>query len=420
MFAPQDALPLPALPNLDQYKKLAKELARAANSADPSALRAWITHWIESLAKLSNLILTPQLPVRLEHWIDQLDRFALAEKSGTKLTLTKSQFILARAHGFESWTKFAGHVESLSRANTPTSNFEQAADAIITGDLETLAALLRKNPKLIHTRSTRQHRATLLHYIAANGVEGYRQKTPPNSVEIAKLLLAAGADVNATADIYGGGATTLALVATSIHPEQAGLQESLLDLLLHYGASLDADVINAALANGRIRAAEFLATRGAPLDLESAAGFGRINEVKKYFDQKGTLAANASKAELDRGFLWAAEYGRNEVLEFLLRHGADLDAEANTGQTALHWAVIGAQVETINLLLAHGANLETKNSYGGTALGQAIWSAAHANRQKEEEDYVAVIKTLIKSGAHIDDDSRKWLSARLRLTQPCE
>ena len=110
MFAPQDALPLPALPNLDQYKKLAKELARAANSADPSALRAWITHWIDSLAKLSNLILTPQLPVRLEHWIDQLDRFALAEKSGTKLTLTKSQFILARAHGFESWTKFARHI----------------------------------------------------------------------------------------------------------------------------------------------------------------------------------------------------------------------------------------------------------------------------------------------------------------------
>ena len=139
--------------------------------------------------------------------------------------------------------------------------------------------------------------------------------------------------------------------------------------------------------------------------------------MKKYFDQKGTLSANASKAKLDRGFLWAAEYGRNEVLEFLLRHGADLDAEANTGQTALHWAVIGAQVETINLLLAHGANLETKNAYGGTALGQAIWSAAHSNKQKEEEDYVAVIKTLIKAGAHIDDDSRKWLSARPRLAQ---
>ncbi len=415
MFAPQDALPLPARPNLDQYKKLAKDLARAANSADPSTLRAWITLWIESLAKLSNLIITPQLPVRLEHWIDQLDRFALAEKSGTKLTLTKSQFILARAHGFESWTKFARHIESLSRANTPTSNFEQAVDAIITGDLKKLAALLHKNPKLIHARSTRQHRATLLHYIAANGVEGYRQKTPPNSVEIAKLLLAAGADVNATAEIYGGGATTLALVATSIHPEQAGLQQSLLDLLLQRGASLDVNVINACLANGRIHAAEFLATRGVPIDLESAAGLGRIDDVKKYFNQKGTLAAKASRAKLDRGFLWAAQYGRNAVLEFLVHHGADLDAHAGTGQTALHWAVIGAHLNTIHLLLAHGANLETKNSYGGTALGQAIWSAAHANGQREEEDYIEVIKTLLKAGAHIDENSRKWLTFRPHL-----
>ena len=40
---PQDALPLPARPNLEQYKKLAKDLARAAASADnPPALRAWI------------------------------------------------------------------------------------------------------------------------------------------------------------------------------------------------------------------------------------------------------------------------------------------------------------------------------------------------------------------------------------------
>ena len=114
-------------------------------------------------------------------------------------------------------------------------------------------------------------------------------------------------------------------------------------------------------------------------------------------------------------FSRAAEYGRNEVIEFLLRHGADLDGQTNTGQTALHWAIIGAHLDTIHLLLAHGANLETKNSYGGTALGQAIWSAAHANRQKEEEAYFAVIETLIKAGAHIDNDSRKWLSTHPRL-----
>ncbi|MGA2103159.1 MAG: ankyrin repeat domain-containing protein [Candidatus Sulfotelmatobacter sp.] len=409
MFPPQDALPLPPRPNLNQYKKLAKDFARAANSTAPSALRAWITHWIASLVKLSNLSITPQLPVSIDHWTSKLERFALSEKSSAKLTLTKSQFILARAHGFESWPKFAKHLDALSSIHTSVSKFDRAADAIITGDLLTLEALLHKNPKLILARSTREHQATLLHYVAANGVEGYRQKTPANAIEIAKLLLDSGAAVNATAEIYGGDATTLALVATSIHPEQAGLQQALLQLLLDRGAFTGASVINVALANGRIQAAELLASRGASLDLESAAGLGRLNEVKKFCEEKDTLAAKATQAKLDRGFLWACEYGRNQVIEFLLRHGADLDAQANTGQSALHWAVIGAHLETIDLLLRYGANLEARNSYGGTALGQAIWSAAHSNEQKQK-DYIPVIETLIKAGAHIDDDSHTWLS----------
>ena len=36
-------------------------------------------------------------------------------------------------------------------------------------------------------KSAAAHRATLLHYIGANGVEGYRQKTPKNAVKVAEL-----------------------------------------------------------------------------------------------------------------------------------------------------------------------------------------------------------------------------------------
>ena len=46
---PQDALPLPPRPNLDQYKKLAKDLLKAAQSADPTAIRTWAAAWIDSL-----------------------------------------------------------------------------------------------------------------------------------------------------------------------------------------------------------------------------------------------------------------------------------------------------------------------------------------------------------------------------------
>jgi len=54
-------------------------------------------------------------------------------------------------------------------------------DAIISGNITTLKRLLHENPELIWARSTREHRATLLHYTGANAVEGYRQKTPKNT-----------------------------------------------------------------------------------------------------------------------------------------------------------------------------------------------------------------------------------------------
>jgi hypothetical protein len=48
----QDALPLPARPNVEQYKKLAKDLVKACRSGDAAATRLWATRWIESLAAL--------------------------------------------------------------------------------------------------------------------------------------------------------------------------------------------------------------------------------------------------------------------------------------------------------------------------------------------------------------------------------
>jgi Ankyrin repeats (3 copies) len=418
---PQDALPLPPRPNLDQYKKRAKDLLKASQSPDPTAIRVWAADWIASLVRLSDLTITPQLPVRIDHWTDELENFARKElpepawgrthssvppseaKRSDAATLTAAQFVIARAQGFESWPKLAQHIEAATRADSTVSTFEQAAAAIVTGDIAVLEKLLRENPDLIRARSTRQHQATLLHYVSANGVEGYRQKTPKNIVRITTLLLQSGAEVNAIAEVYGG-STTLALVATSVHPERARVQEALMQLLLDHGANIDSanlpagPLINICLANGRARAAEFLATRGAHLDLEGAAGVGRLNVVKNYFDDSGTLRPNASSIQMERGFLWACEYGRNEVVEFLLQHGASLEAQANTGQTALHWAVIGGHEDTIKLLLDRGASLEAKNVYGGTALGQALWSAANGDL---ELDYSPIIALLKQHGAKL-------------------
>src|SRR6266702_8490428 len=153
---PQDALPLPARPNLEQYKKLAKDFSRAANDSDSSKLSAWISTWIKSLLDSAQLTLSSNLPVDVERWVDQVEEFTRRHK-GTekKLRLTQSQFILARSHGFESWAKFAKHLEAQAQANTLTASFERAADAIVTGDIGTLQALLWESPQLILARSTR-------------------------------------------------------------------------------------------------------------------------------------------------------------------------------------------------------------------------------------------------------------------------
>src|SRR6266480_5897265 len=88
-------------------------------------------------------------------------------------------------------------------------------------------------------RSAREHRATLLHYVSANGVENYRQQSPPNAARVTELLLAAGADVEAEADVYGGGCTALGLVATSTPPREAGVQIPVIQVLLDHGAQIE-------------------------------------------------------------------------------------------------------------------------------------------------------------------------------------
>ena len=288
------------------------------------------------------------------------------------------------------------------------ARFEAAADAIVSGDIETLRRLLREEPELIRERSSREHGATLLHYVSANGVEDDRQKTPQNIVEITETLLGAGVEVDATANVYGGGCTTLGLAATSVHPERAGVQEALLQTLLDHGANLDPpsgagnghSIVAACLANGRPKAAEFLARCGARLDLVGAAGLGRLDLVEAFFSPDGSLNPSVTREQLRDSFLWACEYGRIGVIEFLLAKGVDPAVHRRDGQTGLHWAVIGGQLDAVKLLLRHNAPLEVENSYGGTVLGQALWSAAHGG---DGDLYVAILKTLVEAGAKIPE-----------------
>ena len=409
---PQDALPLPSRPNLERYKKLAKELARAAKSAKEDAIQTWAERWVTTLVRQSKLTITPRLPVHVQRWIDQVEEFAAksllhpGEKVGAKLT--GAQFVIARSHGFESWPKFAKHLERLEDANSAVSQFEAAADAIVNGNRAKLKRLLRESPELIKARSTREHEATLLHYVSANGVEGYRQRTPKNIVEIAEILLHAGAEVDAQADVYGGGSTTLGLTATSVHPQEAGVQEPLMQLLLDHGASMELPssaghgqpLIRSSLANGQPKAAGFLASRGAPVDFVAAAALGQMDRLIGYFNAGGSRKPNLTQKIVQEAFRYACAYRSNNVVEFLLAKGVDLAEHSGDGQTAAHYAVIGGHLDTLKLLLRSNPPLEAKNMYGGTVLGQALWSAAHGG---DPEVYIAILEALIAAGAEVPE-----------------
>jgi hypothetical protein len=381
-----DVVALPDRPSLEQYKKRAKDLVKACRSGAPDAIRAWAAHWSKH--------------------VDQIAPFAHETLKSRDCALTGAQFVIARIHGFDSWPRFASHLDALERRASSISHFEAAVDAIVAGDAATLQRLLREHPELAHETSTRKHHATLLHYTGANGVENYRQKTPPNIVAIAAMLLDAGADVNAEADIYGG-SDTLGLAATSVWPELAGVQNALMQLLLDRGAALDGpgthSIVRACLANGRLAAAKYLADHGGRVDLEGAAGIGRLDLVAGFFDQDGRLASAATEAQLRAGFMHACDYGQTAVVEFLLEHGVAAAATRQPdGKTGLHGAAIGAHDDVARLLIERGADVNAlETTHGGRPLSWALYGWSERKPGARDGCY-DVVARLVRAGAAVN------------------
>jgi hypothetical protein len=304
---------------------------------------------------------------------------------------------MARLFGFREWAA----CEQLRHATPtdPIARFEQAADAIVHGNEEQLAALLQAHPWLAQARSTRAHGATLLHYVAANGVENYRQQTPANIVDITARLLAAGSDVHATCDVYGGGATTLGLTITSAHPRAAGVQQPLAQLLLHHGAHIDAGAVRSCLANGCPEMGEFIANlvlaRGGTLRIDEAAGIGRADLVAALLPH-----VPPDSPLLGECLQQCAWYDRGDVLDTLVAGGVPVDTPApNGGDTALHVASYLGNAPLVARLLAHGASVHAVDTTWHTT--PFVW-AQHAwtvEQRGPDAAYERVLALLRAAGA---------------------
>jgi ankyrin repeat protein len=98
------------------------------------------------------------------------------------------------------------------------------------------------------------------------------------------------------------------------------------------------------------------------------------------------------------------EMSSRELIRVLLQHGADVDAhDERFGWTALHFAAQEKRVDVIDLLVRAGAQVNAKDCFGNTPLGRAVYSAQGDN---------SAIEALLGAGGDPDSPNDHGVSPR--------
>jgi len=213
---------------------------------------------------------------------------------------------------------------------------------------------------------------TLLEFVAENPVR--RGTLPDNIVEVAKVILDAGAkeDQSALTDALG-------LVSTGCVPRECRMHLPLIDLLCAYGDE-PTSATRASLAHRELEAVDALLRNGARIDLVLAAGLGRLEDFQRF------LPASTDE-ECHRALALASQHGHAEIVRLLLDGGRDPNRYNPVGfhahSTPLHQAAAWGHDEVVRLLVEHGAWPEMKD----TAPGQgtpASWARHQGHKDIEE------------------------------------
>ena len=167
-----------------------RDLQHACKSSDAGAVRDWAARWAGNACPAARPEITPGDPAGrstakrngMEH---RWRTFSKLNERDAQCTLADAQFFVAREHGFASWPKFATHLEALAQPEFAGRHVRSGRGRDRRGRCrDARRSCCRITPSCARARSTREHRSTLLHYVSANGVEDFRQKTPKNIVEI--------------------------------------------------------------------------------------------------------------------------------------------------------------------------------------------------------------------------------------------
>lgn len=253
--------------------------------------------------------MSQELPARanLEHLKKQA-KALLAEQRRTnpRATLAEAQLALARDYGFPSWPKLKTHVESLERDADPRAAF---AYAVRENHFADARDLLRRHPEL---------RATLNEPLPGEsfGAKPLHPAVRHRNREMVDLLVGAGADINGKSEWWAGG----------------------------FGLLEDVDA----------SFAEFLIERGARMYPNAAAKLGWLDTLRDLVDADPN-AANARGGDGQTPLHVAANV---EVAEFLLDHGADIDAlDVDHESTPAQYAV-RERPDVARFLVSRGAKTD--------------------------------------------------------------
>ena len=276
------------------------------------------------------------------------------------------------------------------------TKFHPAIAAIRSGDLETFKTLVSQDPTLATSRSSSSH-PTLLQCVALEGQGDGKDK--PNNVEMARVLIEAGAELNEPL-----------VAAASIDNDVVA------KLLLDCGAAIDGtggwSPLEEALYWNSRQVIALLLERGATMqNLRIAAGLGRTDLIEGYFNSDGGLRPEAGKINwpwggletiagsnfdqagkqkladrvnewsqdrqgiVNNAFVYACMHGHSEAATLLLQKGAEINAVPggfDYAGTGLHYAALNGQRAMVEFLLQQGADRDVKDTkVGSTAAGWA-------------------------------------------------
>jgi hypothetical protein len=349
---------LPPHPNLEHLKLQAKDLlqARAARN--------------------------PQVAQRIREFHPRFPGCTDAAIFDAPFRLSDAQLTIARERGFASWARLKRHIERptlTDRLELPHHQrieqpaFRHAVDLLDRGDVDGLRTYLHQHPTLVREHVTFEggnyfRNPTLLEFVAENPVR--HGTLPSNIVDIAKVILDAGANADQAALNQ-----TLELVASGCVPRQCQVQTPLINLLSAYGADPTSALITA-LAHEEVEAVDALLQCGPRIDLVSAAGLGRADEVRR-------LLTTASSEERHSALALASQHGQLDSVRLLLDAGEDPNRYNPVGlhahSTPLHQAAARGHDQVVRLLVERGARPDMPDTlWQGTAAGWARHEGQHA------------------------------------------